>query len=108
MGKDSVSHIKKLKAEAQVLLDDHRVADLDEAQLRPFQKFIHFCVLVGKSFVRNRCPVRARQGRRAREGSFDWPTGGATGSTVGFRPDGGIRRPGGAPTSRRATSKACA
>src|SRR5438876_4456982 len=59
MGKDSVSHIKKLKAEAQVLLDDHRVADLDEAQLRPFQKFIHFWVLVGKSFVRNRCPVRA-------------------------------------------------
>src|SRR5205809_2915738 len=59
MGKDSVSHIKKLKAEAQVLLDDHRVADLDEAQLRPFQKFVHFWVLVGKSFIRNRCPVRA-------------------------------------------------
>src|SRR5256885_8243911 len=59
MGKDSVSHIKKLKAGAQVLLDDQRVAGLDEAQLHPFQRFIHFWVLVGKSFARNRCPVRA-------------------------------------------------
>src|SRR5205814_7084979 len=59
MGKDSVSHIKKLKAGAQVLLDDHRVAGLDEAQLHPFQRFVHFWVLVGKGFVRNRCPVRA-------------------------------------------------
>src|SRR5438046_10014772 len=59
MGKDSVSHIKNIKAGAQVLLDDHRVAGLDEAQLHPFKKFAHFWVLVGKSFVRNRCPVRA-------------------------------------------------
>src|SRR5439155_1704433 len=59
MAKDSVSPIKKLRAEAQVLLDDRRIATVDEAQLHPFKKFIHFWVLVGKSFVRNRCPVRA-------------------------------------------------
>ena len=59
MAKDSVSQIKKLRAEAQVLLDDHGIATLDETKLHPFKKFAHFWVLVGKSFVRNRCPVRA-------------------------------------------------
>ena len=59
MAKDSVSQIKKLQAEAQVLLDDRGMAGVDEAQLHPFKKFAHFWVLVGKSFARNRCPVRA-------------------------------------------------
>src|SRR6266508_1649256 len=59
MAKDSVSQIKKLQAEAKVLLDDRGIAGLDEAQLNPFRKFVHFWVLVGKSFIRNRCPVRA-------------------------------------------------
>src|SRR5437762_6006633 len=58
MAKDSVSQIKKLQANARVLLDDRRVA-ADEAGLHPLQKLVHFWVLVGKSFVRNRCPVRA-------------------------------------------------
>jgi membrane protein len=57
MAKDSVSRVKKFQAEAGTLLDDHGMALLDEA--RPLRKFVHFCVLVGKSFVRNRCPVRA-------------------------------------------------
>src|SRR6185295_6685088 len=57
MAKDSVSAVKKLQAEAQALLDDQGMALLDEGS--PFRKFVHFCVLVGKSFVRNRCPVRA-------------------------------------------------
>jgi membrane protein len=59
MAKDSVSQIKKLQAEAQVLLDDRGIATVDETELHPFKKFVHFWVLVGKSFVRNRCPVRA-------------------------------------------------
>src|SRR2546430_17053935 len=59
MAKDSVSQIKKLQAEAQVLLDDHGIGVLDETQLHPFKKFIHFWNLVGKTFVRNRCLVRA-------------------------------------------------
>ncbi|HYT59991.1 MAG TPA: YhjD/YihY/BrkB family envelope integrity protein [Haliangiales bacterium] len=59
MAKDSVSQIKKLQAEAQVLLDDRGIAGVDEAQLHPFKKFVHFWVLVGKTFVRNRCLVRA-------------------------------------------------
>ena len=59
MAKDSVSQVKKLQAEAQALLDDDGIASVDEAQLHPLKKFIHFWILVGKSFVRNRCPVRA-------------------------------------------------
>src|SRR2546427_688142 len=59
MAKDSVSQIKKLRAEARVLLDEHGIAAVDEARLHPFKRFIHFWVLVGKSFARNRCPVRA-------------------------------------------------
>ncbi len=59
MDKDSVSQIKRLHAEAQVLLDDRGMAAVDDTQLHPLKKFLHFWVLVGKSFVRNRCPVRA-------------------------------------------------
>jgi membrane protein len=59
MAKDSVSQIKKLQAKAQVLLDERGIATVDETQHQPLKKFVHFWVLVGKSFVRNRCPVRA-------------------------------------------------
>src|SRR5262245_4457740 len=59
MAKDSVSQIKKLQAEAQVLLDDRGIATVDETQLHSFKQFAHFWLLVGKSFIRNRCPVRA-------------------------------------------------
>src|SRR6185369_13174227 len=59
MAKNSVSQIKKLQAEAQGLLDERGIATVDETQLHPFKKFAHFWVLVGKSFVRNRWPVRA-------------------------------------------------
>src|SRR5687767_8073374 len=30
-----------------------------ETSLTKFERFVHFWVLVGRSFVRNRCPVRA-------------------------------------------------
>ena len=30
-----------------------------ETELGRLEHFAHFCVLVGRSFVRNRCPVRA-------------------------------------------------
>src|SRR5947208_6829460 len=59
MVKDSVSRVKKLQAEAQALLDERGLVLADEARLHPLRRFIHFWVLVGKSFVRNRCPVRA-------------------------------------------------
>src|SRR5213595_2406551 len=59
MVKDSVSRGKKLQAEAQALLDERGLVLADEARLHPLRRFIHFWVMVGKSFVRNRCPVRA-------------------------------------------------
>ena len=30
-----------------------------EQEISRIEQFAHFCVLAGKSFVRNRCPVRA-------------------------------------------------
>src|ERR1051326_2735784 len=59
MAKKPVSQIKRLQAEAQGLMDKHGMSAVDEAELRPLQKFVHFWVLVGKNFVRNRCLVRA-------------------------------------------------
>jgi membrane protein len=41
------------------LLDDRRMASQDQDRLHPFKRFLHFWVLVGRSFVRNRCMVRA-------------------------------------------------
>src|ERR1051326_5476044 len=59
MPKKSVSQPKKLRGEAQVLLDDRGMATVDEAHLRPLHKFVHFWVLVRKSCVRNRSLVPA-------------------------------------------------
>src|SRR5881397_249322 len=59
MVKDSVSRVKKFQAEAQALLDEQGMVLVDEARLHPLRRFAHFWVLVGKSFIRNRCPVRA-------------------------------------------------
>jgi len=59
MANDSGSQIKRLQAEAQALLDDRGLAVVDEARLHPFKKFVHFWVLVGRTFIRNRCLVRA-------------------------------------------------
>lgn len=54
-----MSQLKKLQAEAQTLITGQGLEALDESQLHPFKKFAHFWALVGKSFVRNRCLVRA-------------------------------------------------
>jgi len=59
MANRPVSHIKKLQAEAQALLDERGMAVADETGLHPFKHFAQFWVRVGKSFIRNRCPVRA-------------------------------------------------
>jgi membrane protein len=59
MVNDTVDKLKKLQAEAKVVLDESGFAGREEEQLTRFQRFLHFWVLAGKSFVRNRCPVRA-------------------------------------------------
>jgi membrane protein len=59
MANDTVGRLKKLRAEAKVVLDESSLVGQEEQQLTRFQQFLHFWVLVGRSFLRNRCPVRA-------------------------------------------------
>lgn len=50
---------KKLQAEAQAIWDERAIVAQDEARTPRLQRFLHFWLLVGRSFVRNRCPIRA-------------------------------------------------
>jgi membrane protein len=52
-----LSRFHKIRADAQALLDESALPSLTE--LSNWHKFAHFWVLVVRSFVRNRCPVRA-------------------------------------------------
>ncbi len=59
MANESVVKLKKLTQDAQALMDDSAIATRAEDAWTPWHKFLHFWVMVGKTFVRNRCPVRA-------------------------------------------------
>ncbi|HNQ90955.1 MAG TPA: YhjD/YihY/BrkB family envelope integrity protein [Verrucomicrobiota bacterium] len=59
MANDGSSRLKKLQEEAQDALDDSRLARRDEAEISRFQAFLNFWMLVFRSYVRNRCPLRA-------------------------------------------------
>jgi membrane protein len=52
-----VSKFQRFRENAQALLDDQTLRP--HTELKRWHKFVHFWVLVSKSFVRNRCPVRA-------------------------------------------------
>ena len=54
-----VGRLKRLQAEAQEAFDDSALAGRQESEQTRFQRFVHFWVLVARSFVRNRCPIRA-------------------------------------------------
>lgn len=51
--------LKRLKIEILGLLDDYRVASQDQDRLHPLKRFIHFWILVVRSFLKNRCMIRA-------------------------------------------------
>jgi membrane protein len=55
----ALATLKRLREEALALLDDRRMASQDQDLLHPFKRFLHFWVMVGRSFVQNRCMVRA-------------------------------------------------
>ena len=57
-----VSRFERLREGARALLDESGLRP--QERLSRLHRFIHFCVLVGRSFSRNRCPVRA----------WPWPT----------------------------------
>ncbi len=52
-----LSRFQRIRENAQALLDERAARSADG--LSRWQRFAHFWVLVGKSFARNRCPVRA-------------------------------------------------
>src|SRR5205809_7138533 len=52
-----VSRFQQMRAGAQALLDERGLHD--EGHSSKWHRFVHFWVLVGRSFARNRCPVRA-------------------------------------------------
>src|SRR5438128_10969797 len=52
-----ISKLEKFRADAQAWLDESALKSGDE--LSRLHKFLHFWVLVVRSFVRNRCPIRA-------------------------------------------------
>jgi membrane protein len=51
------SRFRKIRESAQALLDEHALPS--QTELSNWHKFGHFWVLVGRSFIRNRCPSRA-------------------------------------------------
>jgi hypothetical protein len=52
-----VSRFQRIREDAQALLDERALRS--HSDLSSWHKFAHFWVLVGRSFSRNRCPVRA-------------------------------------------------
>jgi len=54
-----ISKLNRIQTDAQDFLNETGIESQDEAQMSGLRKFAHFCLLVGNSFVRNRCPVRA-------------------------------------------------
>jgi membrane protein len=59
VGLHPLQSLRHLQQEARALLDDGQMAAREQTRLHPLQRFLHFWVLVGRSFVRNRCVVRA-------------------------------------------------
>ena len=49
--------LRRLRADARALWDESALQS--ETELSKLQKWAHFCVMVWRSFTRNRCPVRA-------------------------------------------------
>jgi membrane protein len=49
--------IRRLRAEAQAVWDESALRS--KTELSTIEKLAHFCVMVWRSFTRNRCPVRA-------------------------------------------------
>lgn len=59
MANESVAKLKKIQAEAQAFLDEKGMGLHEEGAVPRWRQFARFCVMVWKSFVRNRCPMRA-------------------------------------------------
>ena len=56
---DTVSKLKRLQEQVLAFFHETGIGHQDDAKRSRLHRFAHFWLLVGKSFVRNRCPVRA-------------------------------------------------
>jgi len=56
---DTVSKLKRLLEAIQAFFEERGIGHVDDAKRSRLHRFAHFWLLVGKSFIRNRCPVRA-------------------------------------------------
>ncbi len=54
-----LSRLRRIQAQAEAVFDEDRITFFSEKDLPWLHRFAHFWVMVGKSFWRNRCPVRA-------------------------------------------------
>ncbi len=59
MAKKLAENFKQLRKEVEALFDERRLFGKGEREVTPFQQFLHFWLMVGRSFLANRCPVRA-------------------------------------------------
>lgn len=59
MAKDALSKLKRLQERAQAFFEEKGIERQDDARQPFLMRVAHFWLLVGKSFIRNRCPVRA-------------------------------------------------
>jgi membrane protein len=59
MAEKSLSRFRKVQSHVRAVLGEDRLSTYGETEMVWLEKFAHFWVMVGKSFWRNRCPVRA-------------------------------------------------
>ena len=59
MASEPVAKLKQLQAEAAAVLAEESPEVQDDEKLTHWQRSVHFWGMVGKNFIRNRCPVRA-------------------------------------------------
>src|SRR6516165_6141275 len=53
----SLARLWKIREDAQALMEEKKLPPVAKAPWG--ERFVHFWVLVGRSFARNRCPIRA-------------------------------------------------
>jgi membrane protein len=56
---DTLSKLKRLQEQVLAFFHETGIGHEDDAKRSRLHRFAHFWLLVGKSFIRNRCPVRA-------------------------------------------------
>lgn len=59
MARETLSKLKRFKESAREFLQEKGIEHGNDAERTKLERFAHFWLLVGKSFMRNRCPVRA-------------------------------------------------